>query len=117
MSQSFVQRIIRYVAHHTLWATRIVQLAIFAIAPTLAFLLRFDFSVPPHYGRYMLPALSILVPAKLLGFHFFKLDRGWWQYVSILDFAHLAAANSWLFFLDYLLLFFLASRGFPRSVY
>jgi FlaA1/EpsC-like NDP-sugar epimerase len=117
MSQSFVQRIIRYVAHHTLWATRIVQLAIFAIAPTLAFLLRFDFSVPPHYGRYMLPALSILVPAKLLGFHFFKLDRGWWQYVSIRDFARLAAANAGGSVLGSLLLLWLAPRGFPRSVY
>ena len=117
MSASVVQRGIRLVAHHTVWATRTVQLAIFVVAAVLAFLLRFDLSVPPRYGPHVLAGLCVWVPVRILVFHFFKLDRGWWRYVSIRDVARLAAANLVGSFVGYLLLLWFAPTGFPRSVY
>jgi FlaA1/EpsC-like NDP-sugar epimerase len=65
----------------------------------------------------VLTGLCVWVPVKILVFHFFKLDRGWWRYVSIRDLARLAAANlSGSVFASALLLRF-APIGFPRSVY
>src|ERR1039457_5706715 len=117
MSTSLVQRVIRHIAHHTLWATRTVQLAIFAAAAVLAFLLRFDLSVPQRYAPNLLAGLCAWVPAKIVVFHLLKLDRGWWRYVSIRDLARLATANAIGSVAGYLLLALFAPRGFPRSVY
>ena len=117
MSASLIQRVIRHLAHHTLWATRTVQLAVFAAAAVLAFLLRFDLSVPPRFWPYLLAGLCAWVPVKIVVFHFLKLDRGWWRYVSIRDLARLATANVIGSVAGYLLLALFAPRGFPRSVY
>src|SRR5450755_813631 len=117
MSASLIQRSINNILHHTLWATRTLQLAIFVVAALLAFLLRFDLIVPPHYGPYVLVGLCIWVPAKLLVFHFLKLDRGWWRYVSIRDVARLAVANLFGSVVGGLLLLWFAPKGFRRSVY
>jgi FlaA1/EpsC-like NDP-sugar epimerase len=65
----------------------------------------------------MLAALCILVPAKVLVFHLFKLDRGWWRYVSIRDLARLASANAVGTVLGGFFLLWFAPRGFPRSIY
>jgi FlaA1/EpsC-like NDP-sugar epimerase len=73
--------------------------------------------VPPHYGPYVLIGFCVWAPAKTLVFHFFKLDRGWWRYVSIRDLARLAAANALGSVIGLLLLLWFAPRGFPRSVY
>ena len=64
---------------------RAMQLAIFATAAVLAFILRFDFTLPLFYRPYLLAGLCVFVPAKVFAFYFFKLDRGWWRYVSIRD--------------------------------
>ncbi|MBZ5582299.1 MAG: polysaccharide biosynthesis protein [Acidobacteriia bacterium] len=96
---------------------RTVQLAIFAVAGVLAFLLRFDISVPPQYWPHLLAALCVWVPVKVFVFHSLRLDRGWWRYVSIRDVARLAAANVAGSALGCLALPWFAPKGFPRSVY
>jgi FlaA1/EpsC-like NDP-sugar epimerase len=93
------------------------QLAIVVVAGVLAFLLRFDFSVPPQYRPHLLAALCVWVPVKVLVFHFLKVDRGWWRYVSIRDVARLAAANVVGSVFGCILLLALAPEGFPRSIY
>jgi FlaA1/EpsC-like NDP-sugar epimerase len=100
------------------WVMRVVELAIFAVASVLAFILRFDFTVPPQYRPHLLAGLCLFVPAKILTFHFFKLNRGWWRYVSIRDVTRLAAANFTGSALGGCLgLLLLAPEGFPRSIY
>jgi FlaA1/EpsC-like NDP-sugar epimerase len=94
-----------------------VQLAIYVIAVALSFLLRFDFSVPRNYVPHIVAGLCVLVPAKILVFHFLKLDRGWWRYVSIRDIERLAAANFAGSLLGFPILLLFAPIGFPRSVY
>jgi len=117
MPTSAIQNAVRYVIHHTIWATQIVQLGIFAIAGLVAFLLRFDLIVPPHYAPHVFVALCVWVPAKILVFHLLRVDRGWWRYVSISDVSRLAIANFIGSALGFCLLLWLAPMGFPRSVY
>jgi FlaA1/EpsC-like NDP-sugar epimerase len=93
MPGSVIQPVVRYLARHTLWAKRVVQLAIFAVAAVLAFLLRFERSVPLEYGPRLVAGLCVWMPAKILVFHLLKLDRGWWRYVSIRDLGRLLAGN------------------------
>jgi FlaA1/EpsC-like NDP-sugar epimerase len=96
---------------------RAVQLATFVVAAVVAFILRFDFTVPLQYRRHLLLALCVVVPAKVLAFHFFKMDRGWWRYTSIRDVTRLAAANLAGSALASLALLTFAPQGFPRSIY
>ena len=102
---------------HTRLGTRAVQLAIFAFAGILAFLLRFDFSVPPQFRPYLLAGICVWVSVKIVVFHFLELDRGWWRYASIHDLFRLATANLIASALGCLDLLLFAPRGMPRSVY
>jgi FlaA1/EpsC-like NDP-sugar epimerase len=117
MSRFDFQRVARSLTPYTRWVLGTVQLAIVAVAGVLAFLLRFDFSVPPLYWPHLLAALCIWVPVKVLVFHFLRLDRGWWRYVSIRDVARLAAANLVGSALGCLALLWFAPQGVPRSIY
>jgi FlaA1/EpsC-like NDP-sugar epimerase len=94
-----------------------IQLAIFAAAGVLAFLLRFDFTVPAQERPQLLAAICVFVPAKIFAFYFFKMDRGWWRYASIRDVARLAAANLFGSVIGCLALLWFAPQGFPRSIY
>jgi FlaA1/EpsC-like NDP-sugar epimerase len=94
-----------------------IQLAIFAAAGVIAFLLRFDLTVPAQYRPHLLAAFCVFVPAKIFAFYFFKMDRGWWRYASIRDVARLALANLVGSLLGCLVLPWFAPNGFPRSIY
>ena len=107
----------RYLTRHHRWVMRVIQLAIFAIAPVLAFILRFDFTVPREYRPHLLAGLCVFVPTKTLAFYFFRLGRGWWRYVSTRDVTRLATASLAGSALGYLGLVFFTPEGFPRSVY
>jgi FlaA1/EpsC-like NDP-sugar epimerase len=117
MSTLRLQRAVRHLAHHTRAGTRAIQLAIFALAGGLAFLLRFDFFVPANFRAHLLVGICVWVPIKTLVFHFLKLDRGWWRYASIQDLSRLAAANFAASAFSCLALLLFAPPGFPRSIY
>jgi FlaA1/EpsC-like NDP-sugar epimerase len=117
MSRLNIRGVARYFAHHPRWVVRAIQLVIFAVAGALAFILRFDFTVPPQYQLHLLAGFCIFVPAKILAFSFFRLDRGWWRYASIRDLMRLSAANAIGSVLGCLGLPLLAPESFPRSVY
>jgi FlaA1/EpsC-like NDP-sugar epimerase len=117
MSRFDSQRAARHFALHAGWVLGTVQLAIVAVAGVLAFLLRFDFIVPAPYWPHLMAALCVWVPVKVLVFHFLRLDRGWWRYVSIRDVTRLAAANVVGSVFGCLAVLGLAPEGFPRSIY
>ena len=73
-----------------IWAT---QAVIFAASTLAAFLLRFDFSVPAFYLRYLPYALAIWLPVKFVVFYAAKLDRGFWRYLSAIDLVRISIAN------------------------
>lgn len=97
-----------------IWAT---QTAIFAAAAAAAFLLRFDFSVPAYYLRYLPYALAVWLPLKFVVFYVAKLDRGFWRYVSAIDLIRISVANLAASIIGYFLILWLAPPGFPRSLY
>ena len=63
----------------------LLHLAIFVSAYQLAFLFRFDFSVPVFYVPVIWETTPVLLLSKALGFYAFGLFQGWWRYVSIRD--------------------------------
>jgi len=97
-----------------IWAT---QTGIFAASAVAAFLLRFDFSVPAYYLRYLPYALAIWLPVKFVVFYAAKLDRGFWRYVSAIDLIRISVANVFASIIGFLLIRLLAPPGFPRSLY
>jgi FlaA1/EpsC-like NDP-sugar epimerase len=97
-----------------IWAT---QAGIFAASAVAAFLLRFDFSVPAFYFRYIPYALAIWLPVKFVVFYAAKLDRGFWRYLSAIDLIRISVANVIASSVGFFLIRWLAPPGFPRSLY
>jgi len=97
-----------------IWLT---QAGIFAASAVAAFLLRFDFSVPAFYFRYIPYALAIWLPLKFVVFYAAKLDRGFWRYLSAIDLVRIAAANIIASLIGFFFIRLLAPPGFPRSLY
>jgi len=95
-----------------------LHFVIFAGAYHLAYLVRFDFIVPPEYGRVIRETILYLLIAKAIGFLAFGLFQGWWRFVSIRDILPIVAgctAGSAIFAgVD---IFFLGNVRVPRSVY
>jgi FlaA1/EpsC-like NDP-sugar epimerase len=93
------------------------QAWIFACSGVAAFLLRFDFSLPPQYVRQLVYALPIWIVVKIAVFHMAKLDRGWWRYVSVSDLIRVAFGNVAASAISCILILLIAPSGFPRSIY
>jgi FlaA1/EpsC-like NDP-sugar epimerase len=90
---------------------------VFALCVIGAFLLRFEFTVPGTYRKYLYWALLIWVPVKLIIFRLLKLNRGWWRFVSAHDLVHLAYGNLIGSTVGAVVIFAVAPAGFPRSLY
>jgi FlaA1/EpsC-like NDP-sugar epimerase len=95
----------------------IAQAGIFAASAMAAFLLRFDFSVPAFYLRYIPYALAIWLPVKFVVFYAARLDRGFWRYVSAIDLIRISVANVIASTIGFFLIRWLAPPAFPRSLY
>jgi len=92
-------------------------LALFLFAGLTAFLLRFDFVIPKAYRAHLLAGICIWAVAKVLVFQVFRLDRGWWRYVSVPDLIRVAYGNLAGSALGAAGILLFATRGFPRSLY
>src|ERR1035441_6391640 len=75
------------------WTVRGGQLVIFLFAGISAFLLRFDFVIPKEHRTHLWVGICIWAVAKIFVFQLFRLDRGWWRYVSVPDLLRVAYAN------------------------
>jgi FlaA1/EpsC-like NDP-sugar epimerase len=92
-------------------------IGMFALSAVAAFLLRFDFSVPPSQLRHLAYALPIWILVKIAVFHAAKLDRGLWRYLSVVDLFRIALGNLTASTISYILILLIAPSGFPRSIY
>jgi FlaA1/EpsC-like NDP-sugar epimerase len=83
-----------------------------------AFLLRFDFSPSDYFWRLFLITLPATIVVHYASFHVFKMTRGWWRYVGIVDFLNAvkAAIVAGLALSAYIFLFHRHSF-FPRSIF
>jgi len=68
-----------------------LTLGIFLLANHLAWLIRFEFNVPPEMVGVIWQTMPVLVIAKTLGFLATSQFRGWWRYMSIRDVFPIAA--------------------------
>jgi len=82
----------------------------------MAWLLRFDFSIP--YRRNLLTSGLLLVLVRLITLRLFNLNHGWWHFASVSDAINIlkaVAVGSVAFFAMNRYLF--GAVAFPRSVY
>ncbi len=86
------------------------------MATLLAFLLRFDLSIPANHVRHLLYGVVAFGLAKVLVFAVMGLHRSWWRYLSSYDVLRLAMANAAGTALGGVFLFTWGPAGFPRSI-
>jgi FlaA1/EpsC-like NDP-sugar epimerase len=94
-----------------------VQIAVIALSAVCAFLLRFDFSLPATDFRNLEYALLTWLFIKVVIFRLAKLDRGLWEYVSLVDVVRVSLANLVASALSVVVILRLEPAGFPRSIY
>ncbi len=67
------------------WLMLAADAALFAVSLSLAFLVRFEFSLPPEYVDQLLGFLPFFVGLKLLTYFSLGLYRGMWRYTSFYE--------------------------------
>jgi FlaA1/EpsC-like NDP-sugar epimerase len=101
---------------YTRYFTGTFQVCLIICSLLLAWLLRFDFTLP--YRSTLLLAIPALVMARLVAMAYFGLLRGWWKYVGIrdgIDILKAVAVGSLLFWT--IMRLGLRVMAFPRTVY
>src|SRR5713101_9869915 len=101
---------------HKAWFIGIFQAAIISCSLIVAWLLRFDFSLP--YRSLLITALPILVLIRLGAMACFGLFRGWWKYAGVrdgIDILKAVGTGSILFWV--IMRFALKAIAFPRTIY
>ena len=93
------------------------QALMFAFAGVAAFMLRFDFRLPPLALIEMGYAVSVWVVIKSLAFQFASLNRRGLRYVSIVDAYSLLIANMAGSAVSCVIIFTIAPPPVPRSIY
>ena len=63
------------------WFVALFQAVLISFSLVLAWLLRFDFSLP--YRKVLLITLPILIGLRLAAITRFRLMHGWWKYTGI----------------------------------
>jgi len=98
------------------WFSGAFQSCLIVCSLFIAWLLRFDFTLP--YRRVLLFAVPILLLTRLVAVTYFGLLRGWWRYTGIkdgIDILKAVATGSMLFWV--VMRFALRMTAFPRVVY
>jgi len=92
-----------------------VHLGLWSVALVLAFVLRFEFNVPPQYQDQVAVWLPLLLAVRTAAFYRFGLFRGMWRYTGAKDAVAISKATtlSTLAMVGFLVLGF---QTFPRSI-
>lgn len=116
MANNPLIRLAQALLRRNLWLAGTFQACLVFFSLVLAWLLRFDFSLPDR--RLLLTAAPVLVCVRLFFMDRFRLLHGWWRYVGVRDVGDIiraGACGTALFFL--ILRYILGARAFPRSIY
>jgi len=98
------------------WFIGTFQACLIVCSLILAWLLRFDFTLP--YRPILLSAIPILVFTRVATIAYFGLFRGWWKYAGIrdaIDILKAVGTGSILFWA--IMRFALKVTAFPRTIY
>ena len=91
-----IDRLSRSLISHRLVYLSLVrgtEVCLFVVAVLSAFLLRFEFSIPPQRTLDLAYALAVWVPIQALAYHSLGLWSGGWRFVSLHDAVRLLWAN------------------------
>jgi FlaA1/EpsC-like NDP-sugar epimerase len=94
----------------------VIHVLLVTAAYFLAFLLRFEFRIPPDQWEIFFTTFPVLILARVVVFAWFHLYEGMWRYVSMYDIKSILKAvtlSSLLFMIVALGVF---ANGYPRSV-
>ena len=98
------------------WFIGLFQSCVIIGSLVLAWLLRFDFTLP--YRSVLVLSIPVLVITRLGAMAYFGLLRGWWKYVGIRDgFDILKAVGTGSVLFWFIMRFVLVSTTFPRTIY
>ena len=92
------------------------DIILLSCAFTLAFFLRFDFSIPPDQFELFMTFILPILGAKLIIFYFTGVYRRIWRYVSVRDFYIIIWASILGTLAVVVIIFFIYRTAFPRSV-
>src|SRR6266478_9234553 len=112
MTKNMPQVLLRYRP----WFIGMFQAWLIICSLLLAWLLRFDFTLP--YRPILLSAIPILVFTRLAAMAYFGLLRGWWKYAGIrdgIDILKAVGTGSILFWV--IMRFAPRAAAFPRTIY
>src|SRR4030042_1527320 len=116
--EEFLMAPFDFLMRHRVLVKSFLHVGIFILAYVSAWLIRFEFSIPPQYVATIRDTLLLLLAAKAIGFLVFGLFRGWWRYVSITDIFPIGAGCTLGTFLFAALVTLSgASSQIPRSIY
>src|SRR5271157_809442 len=116
MRRKHLTHLPQFVFHRRPWFIVMFQAAVVFSSLVLAWLLRFDFSLP--YRRSIFLSGVLLVIVRLLTLRLFHLNHGWWHFASVSDATNIlkaVATGSLAFYL--LNRYALVGAAFPRSIY
>src|SRR5208282_537404 len=117
MSGGTMRAFKKLVRSHRFAFVQLWHISVIALSVTMAFWLRFDFSIPETEMHRLLLGIAIALFMKMAVFHYVGNDNGWWRFTGIVDLARILGAN-----VTGSLLFTVAAEAvigqqFPRSVY
>jgi len=98
------------------WFISVFQAILIFVSLVLAWLLRFDFTLPDR--GLLVAAALLLIPVRMTAIAAFGLLHGWWRYTGLsdaLDVLKSVAAGSVAFVL--VMRYLLGIAGFPRTVF
>ena len=106
----------RTLMRHRSWMPFVANIATIATAYVLAFLLRFDFVLPPAMAQLFLETLVPVIVIEYAAFHALKFTRGSWRYVGVADLVTVTKAAVMSAMVQAVLVLMLYRAGYPRSV-
>lgn len=107
----------RLIQRHRIPLLRVLHLLLIAGSLVSAFLLRFDFRIPPAETSHLYTGLMVALVCKSIVFYRARFDHGGWRYAGITDLLHIVAANFIATVLSAGLTYAIAGAGFPRSIF
>jgi FlaA1/EpsC-like NDP-sugar epimerase len=105
----------RLVLEQRPWFITLFEAALVFCSLLLAWLLRFDFSLP--YRGLLFRTLPFLILIRLAALRLFNLHRGWWHFSGIAEVLDILKAVGLGTLVFYLMMGGLGIAAFPRSVY
>jgi FlaA1/EpsC-like NDP-sugar epimerase len=83
----------------------------------LAFLLRFEFTIPLSQRPILEIGVCLFIPAKGIVFYLFRLHRSWWHLVSLMDLPRIILANFCASLAACVITLLIVGPPFPKSIF